>query len=113
MLVLSRKEHEDVVIGDATRVTVVAIQGNTVRLGITAPEEVPIYRRELAERAQRVLGQEPSSAGAAGLGEAPGWPGDGVVEVPLLLPARQAAALEARARARGLTLGQLIRRLCD
>jgi hypothetical protein len=39
------------------------------------------------------------------------WPEEGVAELTLLLPARQAAELERLARSRGLTLGQLLRRL--
>jgi carbon storage regulator len=47
MLVLSRKPGEEVVIGDNVRLTVVAIRGNKVRLGVTAPAGVPIWREEL------------------------------------------------------------------
>jgi carbon storage regulator len=48
MLVLSRKLGEAVVIGGTIRLTVVAIRGNQIRLGITAPPEVAIRREELA-----------------------------------------------------------------
>jgi carbon storage regulator len=47
MLVLSRKFGEEVVIGDNIRVRVVGIRGKQVRLGITAPADVNIYRAEL------------------------------------------------------------------
>jgi len=47
MLVLSRKPGEEVVIGDNIRLTVVAIRGNQVRLGITAPKNMPIHREEV------------------------------------------------------------------
>lgn len=47
MLVLTRKTGEQVIIGDGIRVVVVGIQGNKVRLGFTAPEDVPIRREEL------------------------------------------------------------------
>jgi carbon storage regulator len=47
MLVLSRKIGEEIVIGDNIRVTVVAIRGNQVRLGFSAPEDVAIQRSEL------------------------------------------------------------------
>jgi carbon storage regulator len=47
MLVLSRKVGEEVVIGGNVRLTVVAIRGNQVRLGFTAPRETPIRRKEL------------------------------------------------------------------
>lgn len=47
MLVLTRKPGEEVIIGDGIRVAVVGVQGNKVRLGFTAPEDVPIRREEL------------------------------------------------------------------
>ncbi len=47
MLVLSRKPLERIQIGEGIVVTVVRIDGNTVRLGIEAPREVAVYRQEL------------------------------------------------------------------
>lgn len=47
MLVLSRKLKESLVIGDGIVVTVVRIEKNQVRLGITAPEDVRVWRDEL------------------------------------------------------------------
>jgi len=47
MLVLSRKVGEEIVIADNIRVTVVAIRGNQVRLGFSAPDNIPIQRAEL------------------------------------------------------------------
>jgi carbon storage regulator len=54
MLVLSRRPGEEVVIGDNIRLTVVAIRGNQVRLGFTAPRNVSIQREELRQRAEDV-----------------------------------------------------------
>jgi carbon storage regulator len=48
MLVLSRKPGEKVVIGNAITLTVVAVSGNQVRIGIDAPNHVRILRAELA-----------------------------------------------------------------
>ena len=48
MLVLSRKVGETINIGDAVQLTVVAIRNNQVRLGITAPLDIPVYREELS-----------------------------------------------------------------
>jgi carbon storage regulator len=47
MLILTRRPGERVVIGDEILVTVMGISGHTVRLGIAAPEGVPIYREEI------------------------------------------------------------------
>ena len=48
MLVLSRKLGEKIIIGDNIVVTVVKIDRNQIRLGIEAPQEVPVYREEIA-----------------------------------------------------------------
>ena len=47
MLILSRKLHEQIVIGNGIRITVVAIRGKQVRVGIQAPADVHIRRDEL------------------------------------------------------------------
>ena len=49
MLVLSRQRDESIVIGDNVVVTVVDIRGDKVRLGIDAPSEIPVHRREVYE----------------------------------------------------------------
>jgi carbon storage regulator len=55
MLVLTRKVNKELVIGDDVVVTVLSIQGNTVRLGITAPREIPVQRGELRGRTARMI----------------------------------------------------------
>ena len=50
MLVLSRKSSESIVIDGGVTVTVVAVKGKVVRLGIDAPKEVSVHRSELYER---------------------------------------------------------------
>jgi carbon storage regulator len=47
MLILTRRPGERVVIGDEVLVTVMGVSGHTVRLGIAAPQGVPIYREEI------------------------------------------------------------------
>jgi carbon storage regulator len=47
MLVLTRKSGESIVIGDDVEVIVLSTVGNKVRLGIQAPRDVPIFRREI------------------------------------------------------------------
>jgi len=53
MLVLSRKLGETLVIGGEITVRVVEVKGNTVRLGIDAPRQVPVLRSELCSNGQR------------------------------------------------------------
>jgi len=53
MLVLTRKTDESVIIGDTIAVTVLAIEGDHVKLGITAPKPVPIHRQEIYEQIKR------------------------------------------------------------
>lgn len=47
MLVLSRRAGESLVIGDEIILTVLAIEGDKVKIGVTAPREVPIKRQEI------------------------------------------------------------------
>ena len=53
MLVLSRKKDESIMIGDNVEITIVDVRGDKVRLGITAPKETPVHRREIYEVIQR------------------------------------------------------------
>lgn len=53
MLVLSRQRDESIMIGDNVVVTVVDIRGDKVRLGIQAPSEIPVHRREVYEAIKR------------------------------------------------------------
>jgi carbon storage regulator len=53
MLVLSRQRDESIIIGDNIVVTIVDIRGDKVRLGIQAPSEIPVHRREVFDAIQR------------------------------------------------------------
>ncbi|MGB8650448.1 MAG: carbon storage regulator CsrA [Mycobacteriales bacterium] len=47
MLVLTRRKNQSIVIGDGIIVTVLDVKGDQIRLGITAPRDVQVYREEL------------------------------------------------------------------
>ncbi len=47
MLILTRKSGQSIIIGDRIEVRVVSIDGQTVRLGVEAPRELPVYRSEI------------------------------------------------------------------
>lgn len=53
MLVLSRKKNESIVINDDITIMVVEIRGDKVRLGVEAPKEVPVHRREVFDAIKR------------------------------------------------------------
>ena len=66
MLVLSRKKNESIVINNDITIVVVEIRGDKVRLGIEAPKEVPVHRREVYEAIKRSeLAQDQESAKTA------------------------------------------------
>ncbi len=53
MLVLSRQRDESIIIGDNVVITVVDVRGDKVKLGIDAPKEITVHRREVYEAIQR------------------------------------------------------------
>jgi len=53
VLVLSRKKNESIVINDNITIVVVEIRGDKVRLGVEAPKEVPVHRREVFDAIKR------------------------------------------------------------
>ena len=63
MLVLSRKKDESIVINNDITIVVVEIRGDKVRLGVEAPKEIPVHRREVYDAIHRTEQQEAPSAG--------------------------------------------------
>lgn len=53
MLVLSRKKNESIVINDDITIVVVEIRGDKVRLGVEAPKDIPVHRREVYDAIKR------------------------------------------------------------
>jgi carbon storage regulator len=50
MLVLTRKVHQSIVIGDGIEVVVLEVRGEQVRLGIRAPKDVAVHRKEIYDQ---------------------------------------------------------------
>lgn len=68
MLVLSRKRNEVIRIGDNIEIVVVDIRHDKVRLGIDAPQDIPVHRQEIYEAIQRhELANEGDSPGKTDL----------------------------------------------
>lgn len=47
MLVLTRKSHQSIMIGDDVEISVLSVVGDKVRIGIQAPRDVPVFRKEV------------------------------------------------------------------
>lgn len=63
MLVLSRQRDESIMIGDDVEIIIVDVRGDKVRLGITAPKEIPVHRREIYDAIQREKKQKQEPQG--------------------------------------------------
>ncbi len=89
MLVLSRQRDETIMIGDDIEITIVDIRGDKVRLGITAPNTIPVHRKEVYDAIQR---ENRAAAGVKieDLGGLPRTPGRTSVPPGLHRPTRPA-----------------------
>ena len=52
MLILTRRVGETIMVGDEVTVTVLGVNGNQIRIGIHAPREIAVHRKEVYERIQ-------------------------------------------------------------
>ena len=64
MLVLSRQKDESIIIGDDVEITIVDVRGDKVRLGINAPREISVHRKEIYEAIQREKAQQRAAKSA-------------------------------------------------
>ncbi len=62
MLVLTRKSNQSIMIGDGIEVSVLAVMGEKVRIGITAPREIPVFRKEVYLEIQQERAAESEGA---------------------------------------------------
>jgi carbon storage regulator len=63
MLVLTRKSNQSIMIGDHIEVSVLSVMGDKVRIGIQAPQDIPVFRTEIYEEIHREDGATHSVAG--------------------------------------------------
>jgi carbon storage regulator len=61
MLVLTRKSNQSIMIGDEIEVSVLAIMGEKVRIGIQAPRTIPVFRKEVYLEIQQERGEDPQA----------------------------------------------------
>ena len=66
MLVLTRKSNQSIMIGDDIEVSVLSIMGEKVRIGIQAPRDIPVFRKEVYLEIQQERAKELSSADVRG-----------------------------------------------
>ena len=63
MLVLTRKTNQSIMIGDDVEISVLAVAGDKVRIGITAPRDVPVFRKEVYLSIQAENSNVPAGSG--------------------------------------------------
>ena len=69
MLALSRKKGEAIVVNNNVEITILEVKGDQVKIGITAPKEVPIYRKEVYVQIQKANEEAASAEGIAALAD--------------------------------------------
>ena len=67
MLALSRKKGEAIIVNNNVEITIIEVKGDQVKLGISAPKSVPIYRKEVYAQIQEANKEAMNSAGVEAL----------------------------------------------
>ena len=67
MLALSRKKNEAIIVNNNIEITILEVKGDQVKIGVTAPKEVPIYRKEVYTQIQEANQDAASAEGLAAL----------------------------------------------
>jgi carbon storage regulator len=76
MLVLTRKSNQSIMIGDDVEISVLSVMGDKVRIGIQAPQDVPVFRTEIYAEIHRQDGDQGTAGGVAPGPSAASTPGD-------------------------------------
>lgn len=69
MLALSRKKNEAIMINNDIEITILEVKGDQVKVGITAPREIPVYRKEVYLQIQEANQEAVSADGIDALNE--------------------------------------------
>lgn len=67
MLALSRKKNEAIIINNNIEITILEVKGDQVKIGVTAPKEVPVYRKEVYVQIQEANKEAANAEGMAAL----------------------------------------------
>ncbi len=67
MLALSRKKNEAIIVNNNIEITILEVKGDQVKIGVTAPKEVPVYRKEVYVQIQEANQEAANAEGMAGL----------------------------------------------
>jgi carbon storage regulator len=74
MLVLTRKSNQSIMIGDEIEISVLSIMGEKVRIGIQAPRDIPVFRKEVYLEIQREGADNAAAAAVPAPAETPTTP---------------------------------------
>lgn len=69
MLALSRKKGEAIIVNNNVEITILEVKGDQVKIGISAPKDVPIYRKEVYMQIQQANEEAASAEGLAALAD--------------------------------------------